>query len=197
MQIYADQYPYDTSGSDGSTVLIPDWALAAPGDASTPLPDRLRAVMADSARNADLRRDIAHEIERRGGAAKVVVFDYPDSALVGRSIADIAAARRISSVDAAILLQLEGDPRRRGGARIRGFSLSELDIEAYAARPWVATATDGGIALPDDGPGTHARFYGTFPRKIRHYALDRGVLGVEDAVRFLGFVSPVAGAFGP
>ncbi len=29
----------------------------------------------------------------------------------------------------------------------------------------------------------HARFYGTFPRKIRHYALERGVLSVEDAVR--------------
>jgi N-acyl-D-amino-acid deacylase len=183
VQIYADQYPYDTSGSDGSTVLIPDWALAAPGAGSTSLPDRLRAVLADSARNADLRRDITHEIERRGGAAKVVVFDYPDSSLVGRSIADIAAARGISPVDAAIALQLEGDPQRRGGARVRGFSLSELDIEAYAARPWVATATDGGIALPDDGPGTHARFYGTFPRKLRHYAIDRGVLTLPDAVR--------------
>jgi N-acyl-D-aspartate/D-glutamate deacylase len=29
----------------------------------------------------------------------------------------------------------------------------------------------------------HARFYGTFPRKIRHFALDKGVIGVEDAVR--------------
>ena len=61
--------------------------------------------------------------------------------------------------------------------------MSELDIEMYAAKNWVATATDGGIALPEDGPGTHARFYGTFPRKIRRYALDRGVLSLEDAVR--------------
>jgi len=53
----------------------------------------------------------------------------------------------------------------------------------YAAKNWVATATDGGIALPDDGPSTHARFYGTFPRKIRRYALERGVLSVESAVR--------------
>jgi N-acyl-D-amino-acid deacylase len=53
----------------------------------------------------------------------------------------------------------------------------------YARLPWVATATDGGIALPDDGAGTHARFYGTFPRKIRHFALDRGVITLEDAIR--------------
>jgi N-acyl-D-aspartate/D-glutamate deacylase len=61
--------------------------------------------------------------------------------------------------------------------------MSELDMEAYAAQPWVATASDAGIAMPSDNPGTHARYYGTFPRKIRHYALDRGVITVEHAVR--------------
>ena len=72
---------------------------------------------------------------------------------------------------------------RAGGGRMRGFSMSEADMEAFAARPWVATASDAGIALPEDGPSTHARYYGTFPRKIRHYALDRGVISVEDAIR--------------
>ena len=66
---------------------------------------------------------------------------------------------------------------------MRGFSMSEVDMEAFAAQPWVATASDAGITLPEEGPGTHARFYGTFPRKIRHYAIDRGVLSVEDAIR--------------
>ncbi len=65
----------------------------------------------------------------------------------------------------------------------RGFSMDESDMEAYAAQPWVATASDGGIAIPEDGPTTHARFYGTFPRKLRHYAMERGVLSVEDAIR--------------
>ena len=46
----------------------------------------------------------------------------------------------------------------------------------------MATATDGGIALPGDGP-VHARFYGTFPRKLRRYAIDRGAISVEHAVR--------------
>jgi N-acyl-D-aspartate/D-glutamate deacylase len=61
--------------------------------------------------------------------------------------------------------------------------MSEVDMEAFAAQPWVATASDAGIALPGGSSGTHARFYGTFPRKIRHYAIDRGVLSVEDAIR--------------
>jgi N-acyl-D-amino-acid deacylase len=202
VQVYADQYPYETSGTDGNTVLIPGWALATPPAAAaalaataaaTPaadapaaaasLPDRLRAVMADPALNAALRRDITHEISRRGGAAKVLVLDHPRPDYVGRTLAEIAAVMQVGEVDAAIELQLGGYPDRRGGARIRGFSLAGLDLDMYAARPWVATATDGGIALLEDGPGTHARFYGTFPRKLRHFALDRQVISLEDAVR--------------
>lgn len=183
VQVYADQYPYDTSGSDGSTVLIPDWVFEGAGRGAADLRPRLEAVLADDARAAALREDIAHEVRRRGGEEKIVVFDYPDSAYVGKTLAELSAERGVEPVDMAIALQLEGYPDRRGGARIRGFSMSEQDIEAYAAKPWVATATDGGITLPADGPGTHARFYGTFPRKIRHYALDRGVISLEHAVR--------------
>jgi N-acyl-D-amino-acid deacylase len=181
VQIYGDQYPYDTSGSDGSTVLIPDWVFerASGRDYAS----ALRSVVADANQNRNLRRDVSHEIQRRGGAEKVVVFDYPKKEVVGKSLAELATARKLDPVDMAIALQLEGYPDRQGGARVRGFSLSELDIEAYARQPWMATVTDGGLALPDDGPAVHARFYGTFPRKIRRYALDRGVIGLEHAVR--------------
>jgi N-acyl-D-aspartate/D-glutamate deacylase len=138
--------------------------------------------MADPLLDAALRRDIAHEIARRGGPERVVIFDHPDSNLRGKSIADVATMRNLSAIDAAIALQIE-NPNRAGGARMRGFSMSEVDMEAFAAQPWVATASDAGIAMPGDSPGTHARFYGTFPRKIHHYAIVRGVLSVEDAVR--------------
>jgi N-acyl-D-amino-acid deacylase len=190
VDVWADQYTYNTSGTDGNTVLIPDWVFAA-GREGTPAsggarPDHraaLRAVLADSAKAAALRRDITHEITRRGGPGNVVVFDYPDSSIVGKSIGDIAAARKLSPVETAIALQLEGRADRPGGGRMRGFSMNETDMDAFAALPWVATASDAGIALPEDGPATHARYYGTFPRKIRRYALERGVLSVEDAVR--------------
>ncbi|HEX7049755.1 MAG TPA: D-aminoacylase [Longimicrobiales bacterium] len=187
VEVWADQYPYNSSGTDGNTVLIPGWVfdgLRRGADGGRPdYAAALRAVLTDETAAAALRRDIAHEIARRGGASSVVIFEYPDSALIGRSLAEVAAARGIPAVEAAIRLQLEGDPHRRGGGRMRGFSMSETDIEAYAAQPWVATSTDGGIALPEDGPRTHARFYGTFPRKIRRYAIERGVLSVEDAIR--------------
>lgn len=180
VRIWADQYPYATSGSDGSTVLIPGWATVR--QEGETFPGALRRTLGDPVTAGALRRDIAHEIRRRGGPNRVVVFDHPDTSFVGKTLREIAMARGTNEVEMALLLQLEGDPERRGGGRVRGFSLSEEDVEAYAARNWVATTTDGGIALPMDGP-VHARFYGTYPRKLRHYAMDRGVLTLEDAVR--------------
>ena len=184
--MWADQYTYATSGTDGNTVLLPDWALAGGRGGDAPSRDHaaaLRAVLADSVRAARLRRDVAHEIARRGGPTNVVVMDYPDSARVGKSVGELAAARGIAPVEMAIALQLEGRRDRPGGGRFRGFSMHEADMDRFAARNWVATASDAGIALPEDGPSTHARFYGTFPRKIRRYAMERGALTVEDAVR--------------
>ena len=186
--IFADQYPYNTTGSDGNTVLLPLWALEIELDdegrsgESRDFTEPLRSVLDDPARKAALEGDIAHEITRRGGAENLIVMDHPDPGLVGRALAEIAADADVSPVEMAIRIQLNGYADRPGGARIRGFSLSELDVEAFAAQPWVATASDAGIALPGDGP-VHARYYGTFPRKIREYAIERGILSVEDAVR--------------
>ncbi len=186
VRVWADQYPYATSGSDGNTVLIPRWALRDPEAASPrearPPGEMFRSAMAQPGNEEKIRRDVAHEIRRRGGAERVVIMDYPDDSLVGKSLAEVAASRGATPVQTAIDLQMEGDPERRGGGRMRGFSMSEADVEMYAAQPWVATASDGGIADPSDGP-VHPRFYGTFPRKIRQYALTAGALSLEAAVR--------------
>lgn len=184
VQVYADQYPYATSGTDGNTVLIPRWAFGtAQRNAARDYTAALRATLADSALAARVRNDVRHEISRRGGAEKIMIMDHPIQEWVGKTLAQVAKARGVEPIEAAFVIQFEGQADRLGGGRIRGFSLSELDIEAYAAKPWVATTTDGGIALPEDGPGTHSRFYGTYPRKIREYALDRGILSLEDAIR--------------
>ena len=183
VRVYADQYPYATSGSDGNTVLIPSWVFRLPADEEPDRTAELEAALADATTAARIRDDIRHEIRRRGGSDRIVVFDHPQPEFIGQSLADVATMLGESEVEAALSLQRRGDPRRRGGGRVRGFSMSELDVEAYAARPWVATASDGGISLPEDGPSIHARYYGTFPRKIRHYALEQGVLSLEAAIR--------------
>ena len=186
VDVWADQYPYPTSGTDGSTVLIPAWATRVDGAGPQPPGSRgavLKRVLGDPPTAKLVRSDIAHEIRRRGGAANIVVYEYTDKSLYGKSLAEIARSWQIDPVEAAIRIQLDGLPERPGGARMRGFSMSEVDMETIARQVWVATSTDGGIALPSDGPTTHARFYGSFTRKIRHYALDRGAISLEAAIR--------------
>jgi len=187
VDVWADQYPYPTSGTDGSTVLIPAWATRPPGAGPNQPPtnraDVLRRVLGDPPSAKLVRSDIAHEIRRRGGAENITVYEYSDKSLYGKSLAEIAQLWKLDPVETAIKIQLEGLTDRNGGARMRGFSMAEIDMETIAKQPWVATSTDAGIALPADGPQTHARFYGSFTRKIRHYAIERGAISFEHAIR--------------
>jgi N-acyl-D-amino-acid deacylase len=204
-EVYADQYPYETSGSDGSTVLIPSWitsgaggrgggrggaaaagrggapgAPAGPGAAGGPK-EALRARLAIPADNAKVRTDIQHEINRRGGPERIVITDFPDARYVQKSLDAIAKDLKLAPVDAAIWLQMNGADRL-GGARMRGFSLSEIDIDHIMQQDFTATCTDGDTVA--FGQGTpHARFYGTMPRKIRRYVFDRGVITLPFAIR--------------
>ncbi len=188
VDVWADHYPYNTTGSDGNTRLIPAWIAGAEfesfaGDeAGANWAYAVLKVLENPSREKRLRADIAHEIARRGGAENIVVMAFPDARLVGQTLAEIAKTRDLDPVELAIRLQLEGAEDRRGGVTLRGYSLSEIDVDAYAAQTWMATASDAGIALAGDGL-VHARYYGTFPRKIRRYARERGVLSVEDAIR--------------
>jgi N-acyl-D-amino-acid deacylase len=187
VDVWADQYPYPTSGTDGSTVLIPAWATRPPGagpnQPRTNRADMLKRVLGDPPSAKLVRSDIAHEIRRRGGADNITVYEYTDKSLYGKSLAEIARLWKLDPVEAAIKIQIEGLPERNGGARMRGFSMAEFDMEHIAKQVWVATSTDGGIAMPADGPSTHARFYGSFTRKIRHYSIDRAAITLEHAIR--------------
>ncbi len=176
VNIWADGYPYTSSGSDGSAVLIPRWALGRNYQAT------LFQVLNDPSRKSDLYRDIQHNLNWRGGAENIMVMDHPDKTCIGKTLAQLAEEQGRSDVEMVVALQLEGDPNRAGGGRLRCFSMSEIDVEAFAAQTWCATSSDARIALPEDGP-VHARFYGTFPRKIRRYALERRIISLENAIR--------------
>jgi N-acyl-D-amino-acid deacylase len=175
VDIWADLYPYNTTGSDGRVVLVPRWALGKKPK------ETLAENLSDPEKEKDIRRDTAYEISRRGSAENIIVLKYPDESYQGKTLAELAHSNGLSAVDMVFKLQMEGF-NQPGGGILRGFSLSEIDVEAYSAQTWVATASDASIALPNDG-FVHPRFYGTFPRKIRHYALTRGVISLEHAIR--------------
>lgn len=187
--IYGDQYYYETTGSDGNTRLIPAWAvargeelLAAEGGEEPDPADAVEALLADPELAGDLRGDIAHEIRRRGGPDRIYLLEYPDEALVGMTLAELSEHWAVTPVEAALRMQSEGDRTTRAGARMRGYSLHEIDIEAYTPHDWMLTASDAGIGTGEGGL-VHPRFYGTFPRRIARYARDLELTSVADAVR--------------
>lgn len=182
VQIYADQYPYSSSGSDGGTVLLPYWILEAHEGHSLQYREALKAVLQDQEQRDRLHADINHLMRRRGGADRIIVMRHPDSSYIGKNIAQLASAEKIDAVDMVHRLQLEGYPDRFGGAALRGFSMHLDDIQTFARQPWVATASDAGIALREDGL-VHARYYGTFPRKIRQFALGDSAMPIEQVIR--------------
>ena len=187
VNIWADAYSYNTTGSDGRTVLIPPWVRRLAQDESSDgsQPDyaaTLRRLLENPDTAAMIRRDVAHEMRRRGDAENILILDHPEQRFVGKTLRELAEEQGITTVEMGLRLQLEGNPNQPGGALVRGFSLSEYDLTTFYSQPWVATASDAGITMPGDGP-THPRYYGNFPRKIRRYAIEQGVVTVEGAIR--------------
>jgi CubicO group peptidase (beta-lactamase class C family) len=122
LPLFADQYAYNTSGSDGRIVLLPDWSLAAGAEESpaaggqparrlTPA-ERLESVLKDAARASALRRDVEYEITRRGGAGGILIVEHSDRACVGLVI----PLRRLSGCNS---LETAIKPGGRGCGRSR------------------------------------------------------------------------------
>jgi len=184
VQVYLDQYPYETFGG-GSVEVIPKWYYAPPGtDRSGGLDDpdwnraelrrdpigSLRAHMADPVLHDEMIADIEFILDLQGGADRHVIVVSPrDPSLVGRTLADLAEERGESPVQTVIHLALEwGTPQLRSGVRFRGIAGSPEDVERYMVQEYTATSTDGGVVV-DPGAGRHPRYYGTYPHKIATY----------------------------
>lgn len=93
---------------------------------------------------------------------------YPDEAQ--QTLQDIANKWQISSKDAAKKLQPAGAVYH---------NMHEDDVERVLLYPDCMIGSDG---LPND-EHPHPRLWGTFPRVIGHYARERGLFSVGEAVR--------------
>ena len=99
-----------------------------------------------------------------------------DTSIEGRTMQEVAEERGVEPADLAMQLS------EAGGAGLVSFNMDDGDIATLMRQPWTMTASDGGLTAM--GTGTpHPRYYGTFPRKVRKYVLEEGVLDLPDAIR--------------
>ena len=99
----------------------------------------------------------------------------------GKRVSEIAAARRLDPLDAALeLIADEG-----GKAYMILFQLAEADLRRALAHPYVMIGSDGSALAPHGELGAgkpHPRSYGTFPRVLGVYAREERVLSLAQAV---------------
>jgi N-acyl-D-aspartate/D-glutamate deacylase len=175
VQVWADQYPYEASGTSVTGALVPRWALA--GETTPGQPSPLESRLKSPRERARLREDMLANLERRGGAATFQISRYrSDPALEGKLLSELAEEHGKDPVDVALEL-LDG-----GDAGLVSFNMSEDDIAVIMQKDYTMTCSDGGLVTMGVGK-PHPRYYGTFPRKIARYVKDRGVVGLAHAVR--------------
>jgi N-acyl-D-amino-acid deacylase len=152
VQVFADQYPYEAS----STSLR---AALAPGGVQP-----TEAVVREN-----LRR-------RNGPDAILIAFHQADRSVQGQTLTQIAKARGVDPVTAALALM------DAGGASIVSFNMSEDDIAAIMRAPFTMASSDGGLVAVGAGH-PHPRDYGAFARRLGVYVRDRHVVDLEFAIR--------------
>lgn len=163
--VTADQYPWTASGTALSAALLPRWAQAGGRDS-------LRARIADSAQRVRMLSEMRENLRRRGGDSTLLLTAGPPAtrAYVGRTLREVAAMRRLGAVETA--LDMVGNGQDMG---VASFNMTEADIATFMRDPYVMTSSDG-----SEG---HPRLFGTYPRKIRRYVLERHVITMERMVR--------------
>ena len=186
IMVTADQYPYSASGT-GLQAWIPAWANEGGNDA---LIQRLN----DPPTLSKIKKGLSHAMEERGGPEAALISSYPlNPSLVGKNLKQVAEQTGENPLDAGIRLLKEHVEAIQAGSLKGGFSIvnfnqTEENIELMMRQPYVAVGTDGRVHSPEGVlakyiPAPHPRFYGTFPRVLGRYSRERGVIGLEEAVR--------------
>lgn len=169
VEVYADQYPYEASGTSITGALVPRWAQAGGGEALLARLDSVETL-------TRFKQDVLANLDRRGGAARLRFQRHPaDASIEGRTLKEVADERGVDAVDLAVELL------KNGGATLVSFNMLEDDIARFMRMPWTMTSSDGSITQLGRGV-PHPRWYGTFPRKIRKYVIEDGVVDLETAV---------------
>ena len=169
LTITADQYPYTANSFSLANATLPDarvrWSRA----------DLTKRMESEPEFNALVRRVIADELSRTQQIDIAASKKFPK--YVGKSLKEIAAEENIDQVDLVLKILVQESPQ------IVSHSMSEEDVRWAMTLPWVATASDGAARTQNSNEHHHPRNFGTFARKIGHYAIEENVLSLPQAIR--------------
>ncbi len=175
LAITTDMYTYEAS-STGLNVLLPDWAKEG-GHQKT------MELMAQPGKRLQMIRETEFHVPPE----KILLVGFKNKAmrqLIGKTLAEVAAARGKSPAETVTDLIYEDDSR----IQVVYFSMSEENIKKKLALPYMAICSDAG-SYTNEGvflkQSTHPRAYGSFARLLGKYVREAKVISLEEAVRRL------------
>jgi len=187
LDVAADQYPYTAAGTTLATILPP--ALQALGV------DACVEALADPHLRDVVRAEIAGGVSGwenvavdPGWAGLRISNAASRPEWAGRSIQELADEGHADPADLAFDVLVED----RLDVSVLIDCMSEPDVEAIMAVPWIAVCTDAEGRRPGhpilDAGRPHPRTYGTTARVLGRYVRERGVQSLEVAVARLSSV---------
>ncbi|MEO6064487.1 MAG: D-aminoacylase [Lysobacterales bacterium] len=184
LAISANMYSY-TAGATGLDAAMPPWVKEGGTEAWV---KRLRDPAVRARVLAEMRTpdDSWENLYFEAGAPDrllLIGFNKPAlKPLTGKTLAEVAKARGTSPEDTIIDLVIEDESR----VDTVYFLMSEDNVELGIKQPWVSFGSDAEASAPDGvflKRSTHPRAYGNFARVLGHYARDRGVITLSEAIR--------------
>ena len=164
-----DQYPY-TASCTSLSVLLPEWALEGGWEA-------FHRRLKDSEIHTQILSELSLSIEGRGGASGVVLVSVPkaqNKEWAGKTLLEISQSSKESSEKVALRLLTEN----HGEAIAIYHSMAEKDVECAMAHFLHTVGSDGIL-----GTFPHPRAYGTFPRILSKFCLEKKLFPLEEAIR--------------
>jgi len=200
LRVYISMHSYEAY--DEQIILVPRWALVArpvkglgaydtnPEADYTNMRQTLKRHL-DSADETLIRRDIEYEIDRQGGLDGLLIMDYPDKSLVGKTLGQVARLRHEDPIDTALYFQLNGFDRV-GGVEFRAFAVSLIDLEEFMRKDYTGVCTNRAGASVDDrstGRFIHPGTFGTAPRRLKTFVFEKKVTTLPFAIRSMTSLS--------
>jgi N-acyl-D-amino-acid deacylase len=186
IRITANMYTY-TAAATGLDAAMPTWVQSGGLEAwIAQLKDpgvRARVI-------AEMRLPHPQNWENllgKAGAQGTLLLQFKNPALkplTGKTLAEVAKSRGVSSEDAAVDLVIE-DGSRVGVAY---FLMNEENVRRELALPWMSFGSDEAGNAPEGVfllSAAHPRAYGNFARVFSEYVRKDHVVTVEEAVRRL------------
>ena len=173
LEVHADRYPY-IAFSTGLQNLFP---IASRDGGNERFVGRLK----DPATLATLRPAVLKKVDGLGSWESVMISSVrgeESKKYLGKTVKEISLQEGVDPFEFVVDLLV----KENAGVGMVGFGMDEAGTELVLKWRNSMVASDGGAYSPASATRPHPRAYGTFPRAIRVYALERRTIPLPEMI---------------